>query len=722
MEYIREKGGLRPDDITRDLVKNKQLPRSILNEKGMGTDELASLQDVQDFGLDTEETQGDNALLDALVAEYTTGEKRYSTAQLNGELLSEARTLNDLSRDLAAAGIDLSANTDNAAVREALSKYYEAQNGENTREEPETAEALRYEQRGFTESDEPGEEERAEANRQYDEIEKKYRRTPLWMKAPNGEPTKLTERQWVQVRTPNFKKWFGDWEKAGIRERLENQEPVAVEAKYNVASPKERRDIALEFFPENVVVQKPVGDVVISKRSIRSSFSHGSTDVKLDVMPYLTEVLEKSEYIDTLRDFDGNDIQNHYFATRIMHGGQEKLVFMRARKMPGRENQLYVHDVFVEEDIKQKDRDNVSKSGYSQKTVSQLRGPDLYRSILQDIYSTDNESVSKVVDSNGEPKRSDVEVFLSGQNILYQLIGEKGAAALDRAREATIRLDNLSIAREMEKEGKEAKAVKLATGWERGADGKWRYEIDDSSSVFSAGGDIEFGKRHPEYRRMKELSGKFLFGDLSKEEFEELGKAESLFGSEPERLKERLKEGNARLPDVLDHPELLTAYPELNDIKVLLTDQLREGNLGGYSKEENLIAISDKADNPHSVLLHEVQHAIQRIEGFARGGQGRGSGKIPAHGRRNGSEERAVASVHDTRTAQTVSCIRNRRRGTGRPAIFVSESCERERRESQRIIRLREQHHSFDEGGGLFDVCARIGAFHAGDGCRDGES
>ncbi len=37
-------------------------------------------------------------------------------------------------------------------------------------------------------------------------------RKPTWMKAPNGEPTKLTERQWVQVRTPAFKAWFGDWE------------------------------------------------------------------------------------------------------------------------------------------------------------------------------------------------------------------------------------------------------------------------------------------------------------------------------------------------------------------------------------------------------------------------------------------------------------------------------------------------------------------------------
>lgn len=31
--------------------------------------------------------------------------------------------------------------------------------------------------------------------------------------APNGKPSKLTEEQWHQVRTPEFKRWFGDWEK-----------------------------------------------------------------------------------------------------------------------------------------------------------------------------------------------------------------------------------------------------------------------------------------------------------------------------------------------------------------------------------------------------------------------------------------------------------------------------------------------------------------------------
>ena len=43
-------------------------------------------------------------------------------------------------------------------------------------------------------------------------IRKQYKGSASWMKAPNGEPTKLSEKQWLQVRTPHFKDWFGDWE------------------------------------------------------------------------------------------------------------------------------------------------------------------------------------------------------------------------------------------------------------------------------------------------------------------------------------------------------------------------------------------------------------------------------------------------------------------------------------------------------------------------------
>lgn len=62
----------------------------------------------------------------------------------------------------------------------------------------------------------------------------------------------------------------------------------------------------------------------------------------------------------------------------------------------------------------------------------------------------------------------------------FSLIGKKGAEALDHAEEVSTRLDNLNVARQMEEAKKDAKAIKMTTGWERGADGKWRYEIPDA--------------------------------------------------------------------------------------------------------------------------------------------------------------------------------------------------------------------------------------------------
>ena len=48
---------------------------------------------------------------------------------------------------------------------------------------------------------------------QIEAVRKKYYGTDKWLKAPNGKDTNLTEGQWLQVRTENFKKWFGDWKK-----------------------------------------------------------------------------------------------------------------------------------------------------------------------------------------------------------------------------------------------------------------------------------------------------------------------------------------------------------------------------------------------------------------------------------------------------------------------------------------------------------------------------
>lgn len=67
--------------------------------------------------------------------------------------------------------------------------------------------------------------------KQAESIREKYKDTDKWMKAPNGKSTNLTEEQWCQVRTKNFKDWFGDWEAAKDKSKFaldENGEPLVL--------------------------------------------------------------------------------------------------------------------------------------------------------------------------------------------------------------------------------------------------------------------------------------------------------------------------------------------------------------------------------------------------------------------------------------------------------------------------------------------------------------
>lgn len=220
----------------------------------------------------------------------------------------------------------------------------------------------------------------------------------------------------------------------------------------------------------------------------------------------------------------------------------------------------------------------------------------------------------------------------SNPDIRYQFIGEKGARAMDMAEEASVRLDNLQVARDMEQSGKDAKTVKLATGWERGGDGKWRYEIGDGKFDM-------FGNLHPERRKLSEEELKFI--KETSDEFDrafyrgleltdsdravdvcvaggmERSKAERIIYLNEKSL--RLLSGPKMLDDYLDNDDLFAAYPELRKIRVIEGNAraILAGVLGVYSHENRTLFLYDKS---RDTLLHEVQHAIQHIEGFATGG------------------------------------------------------------------------------------------------------
>lgn len=198
--------------------------------------------------------------------------------------------------------------------------------------------------------------------------------------------------------------------------------------------------------------------------------------------------------------------------------------------------------------------------------------------------------VSSYERGNAEDRQKvTMDAINSSDNIRFSLAGERGAAAADKAEERTFRMDNLSVAKDMEKNKKKAKAIKAATGWERGADGKWRYEMPDV---------------------------------VLRDPKEWVNKKTMTLSDIVEKPNDLFKE----------YPELFDAYPKLKDVKI----QKGRAKMGGSYYDNTITlnlggireAIKYDLDIHYKIatrllkrtLVHEVQHYIQHEEGFANGG------------------------------------------------------------------------------------------------------
>ena len=175
-------------------------------------------------------------------------------------------------------------------------------------------------------------------------------------------------------------------------------------------------------------------------------------------------------------------------------------------------------------------------------------------------------------------------------------------------------LEALDRAQDMERRGVAADTIFRETGWFQGADGKWRFEIDDSGMEYSRWGDMNRSDR-TEYARFRELESKFIDGTTTQEEQAEL---RSLLeeGHGPGRAEERQ---TLRLSDFVRHDDLYQNYPQLRQASLRFAD-LPEGTYGTYNAETNTITLNNSLrDAPEDTLVHEIQHAIQNAEGFAAG-------------------------------------------------------------------------------------------------------
>ena len=137
----------------------------------------------------------------------------------------------------------------------------------------------------------------------------------------------------------------------------------------------------------------------------------------------------------------------------------------------------------------------------------------------------------------------------------------------------TADLLKLNVAKRMEEAGAKTDDILRSTGWFKGMEGKWKYEIPDDTSRFSTG-PMTGGK-------------------------------------------------TVNAPAVLDHEALYAAYPHLRQTKVGPMPADVPGNTVGMFQGPAFPSGGQMFLNQGArkdTALHELQHAIQEQEGFGLGG------------------------------------------------------------------------------------------------------
>ena len=129
-----------------------------------------------------------------------------------------------------------------------------------------------------------------------------------YMKASNGKPTNLSEKQWAQVRTKAFKKWFGDWEKAARIEKLRRSKAVKItgeEIEPN-SDLKQYKKNALEYGKNlrGEYTNKDTGETIAltggnSRGGMREILQHDYKDIEhLQSIAAIPQIIEKAIFVD----------------------------------------------------------------------------------------------------------------------------------------------------------------------------------------------------------------------------------------------------------------------------------------------------------------------------------------------------------------------------------------------------------------------------------------
>ncbi len=217
-----------------------------------------------------------------------------------------------------------------------------------------------------------------------------------YLKAPNGEDTNLTPKQWAQVRTKAFKEWFGDWEKKSLANYLLGNDVVAtLSGNEFVKDGTPLSEKVTQYYIEHYngkVEREGLGEVLLDKRSVKDSASHGLGKAKSAAFAAVPNIITDGRIIYSQTNWKDRGYDSVTIAAPIRIG-EKNYVGVVVVKKSKEFNRFYLHEVMIQKSL----RDGVFQTNLN---VGNPSG-DIAK-VIKNIINANNSS--KIIDTNGEPK------------------------------------------------------------------------------------------------------------------------------------------------------------------------------------------------------------------------------------------------------------------------------------------------------------------------------
>lgn len=238
-----------------------------------------------------------------------------------------------------------------------------------------------------------------------------------YLKAPNGKPTRLSERQWAQVRTRAFKNWFGDWEKAARIEKLRQSELVTATGEEHIGQYELNRDSAKKWLKDNLRGEYRIKDtgetVAVGRKGVNKVTSHSmGNEAHLKSLAIVPQMLENAVFIieEQAEKANAQYPVYRYYVVGLKLGGEDYTAKLTVG-VDENGNKYYDHALTqIEKGTLIDNLNGLSNSVAENQSantgfISTGAGPDPSVTDIKDtkllsILQTDS---SKVVDENGEP-------------------------------------------------------------------------------------------------------------------------------------------------------------------------------------------------------------------------------------------------------------------------------------------------------------------------------